>query len=75
MAIEDNLAAMPFPYAVALRLEAADAGPEVIAVALGIEREAVPMLLDVARRKLAELTDGDDGITGARRAERHGGPS
>jgi hypothetical protein len=55
VAIEDQLAAMPLPYAVALRLEAAGAGPELIAVALGIEREAVPMLLDVARRKLTEL--------------------
>jgi hypothetical protein len=60
VAIEDNLAAMPFPYAVALRMEAAGAGPELIAVALGIEREAVPMLLAVARRKLGELSGPDE---------------
>jgi len=61
VAVDENLAAMPFPYAVALRLEAADAGPELIAVALGIEREEVPMLLDVAHRKLGELTGPEDG--------------
>jgi hypothetical protein len=65
VATDENLAAMPFPYAVALRLEAADVGPDLIAVALGIEREAVPLLLDVAHRKLADL-----GGTGGRDARR-----
>jgi hypothetical protein len=63
VAIDDNLAAMPFPYAVALRLEAAEAGPDLIAVALGIERDAVPMLLDVAHRKIDELGGpGDEAV-------------
>jgi hypothetical protein len=56
MALDDDLASMPLAYAVALRLEALGAEPELIAGALGIEREAVPMLLDVAHRKLAEVT-------------------
>jgi hypothetical protein len=57
MALEDELATMPQAYAVALRLEALGAEPALIAAALGIEREAVPTLLDVAHRKLAEIAD------------------
>ncbi len=45
---------MPFPYAVALRLDAVGAGPDLIATALGVEPESVPLLLDVAHRKLAD---------------------
>jgi hypothetical protein len=58
VALEDDLSAMPLAYAVALRLEALGAEPEMIAGALGVEPESVPTLLDVAHRKLAEFTPG-----------------
>jgi hypothetical protein len=48
------MAALPVPYAVALRLQDAGAGTALIGRALGIEEDAVPALLAVAHRKLAE---------------------
>ncbi len=49
------IARLPTVYAVALRLEAAGAGNEAIADALGVDATAVPALLDVGRRKLDEV--------------------
>ena len=54
------MAALPLPYAIALRLREAGADRALIAHALGIEDEAVPTLLDVAQRKLAEQHGGVD---------------
>ena len=52
------MAALPLSYAVALRLQDAGAGSELIGRALGIDEDAVPTLLDVAHRKLAEHHSG-----------------
>ncbi len=49
---------LPESYAVALRLVAAGAEPELIATALGIEAAAVETLLDIARAKVRELDPG-----------------
>jgi len=50
---------LPEGLATALRLEDADQGVEVIATALGIPPESVPVLLEVAHGKLDRLIAGD----------------
>jgi len=52
---DDALDLLPPMYAVALRLADADAAPDVIATAAGIELESVPALVELARVKLDEL--------------------
>jgi len=52
---------LPEGLATALRLEDADQGADVIATALGIPLESVPVLLDVAHAKLNRLAAGDNG--------------
>lgn len=54
------LAELPEPYAVAIRLDDAEEDEAVIAVAVGVEREAVPALLEVARAKLERVVSGAD---------------
>jgi DNA-directed RNA polymerase specialized sigma24 family protein len=53
MELADAIAALPHPYAVALRLDDAGQGAAAIAIALAIEPEAVPMVLRLGRQKLA----------------------
>lgn len=50
---------LPLAYAVALRMHAAGASTADIATALGVEVGAVAALIEVGRRKLAELADGE----------------
>ncbi|MBF4999605.1 hypothetical protein IRT45_20895 [Nocardia sp. BSTN01] len=50
---------LPFPYAEALRLRAAEVTDEVIAEILGIDVDAVGPLLRMAAAKLATIRDGD----------------
>lgn len=52
------LAQLPLAYAVALRMDATGASPSAIATALGVEVGSVAALIEVGRRKLAELADG-----------------
>ena len=47
---------LPVSYAVALRLHEAGAADDLIAAALGSDPLSVPALLELARRKLAEVT-------------------
>lgn len=51
---------LPEALATALRLDDAGQDHEVIATALGIPAEGVPVLLEVARGKLARLAAGED---------------
>ena len=54
---QEALARLPDMYAMALRLTDANTPEEVICARLGIERESLAPLLDLARRKLhRELT-------------------
>lgn len=55
------IARLPTVYAVALRLRAAGASEVVISEALGTVPDAVPVLLEVGRRKLDELRRTRDG--------------
>jgi DNA-directed RNA polymerase specialized sigma24 family protein len=55
----DKLAELPTSHAVALRLQRAGASDHDIAVALGVDVDAVPDMLDVARRKLEALRGSD----------------
>ena len=48
----DPFEVLPPPYALALRLEAAGAGVEELARRLKVGVEAVPLVLELARRKL-----------------------
>jgi DNA-directed RNA polymerase specialized sigma24 family protein len=56
----DHIDELPPAYAVAIRLHQAGTTDDVIALGLGVEPDAVPTLLDVARRKLADLSDRTD---------------
>lgn len=60
MASDEQIGELPLAYAVALRLDRAGASPDLIATALGVEREAVPSVLELAQRKLAERLAHDD---------------
>ncbi len=51
---------LPEGLAIALRLDDAGQKHEVIATALGIPAQAVPVLLEVACGKLARLAAGED---------------
>ena len=51
---------LPEGLATALRLEDAGQEHEVIATALGIPTESVPVLLEVAHGKLTRLAAGED---------------
>jgi len=53
---DEALDLLPPLYAVALRLAEAGAEPALIAAAAGIEPESVAPLVELARAKLAELT-------------------
>jgi DNA-directed RNA polymerase specialized sigma24 family protein len=55
----ERLDELPTSHAVALRLHRAGAGDREIAVALGVDVDVVPDLLDVARRKLEALRSSD----------------
>jgi hypothetical protein len=55
MELREAIAALPRPYSVAVDLEDAGQPVDVIAAALGIEVEAVPMVLRLGREKLARL--------------------
>ena len=51
----DALRLLPFAHATAVRLREAGAPPALIAEALGLDRETVEPLLEVAEAKLAAL--------------------
>ncbi len=59
MAHERFVDQLPEGLAVALRLHDAGQDDGVIATALGVPEESVPTLLDLARAKLARLTNGN----------------
>jgi DNA-directed RNA polymerase specialized sigma24 family protein len=54
---DDALELLPPMYAVALRLVDAGAEPALIATAAGIELESVPAFVELARAKLAAVSD------------------
>ena len=56
MDVDERIAALPRPYALALRLEAAGVDAELIADCLGVEPEGVGPLLRMAHEKLAALS-------------------
>ena len=55
MDLREAIAALPRPYSVALDLDDAGQPAEAVAAALGIEVDAVPMVLRLGREKLARL--------------------
>ena len=54
----DPFDVLPPPYALALRLEAAGATAEDMARRLKVGAEAVPLVLELARRKWRRATEG-----------------
>ncbi|MFT4127912.1 MAG: hypothetical protein QM662_17005 [Gordonia sp. (in: high G+C Gram-positive bacteria)] len=50
---------LPLPYGMALRLRDAGVGDDVIATSLGVEPDELPMLMHIARAKLASLGYAD----------------
>lgn len=60
MDLREAIAALPRPYSVALDLEDAGHPADAVAAALGIEVDAVPMVLRLGREKLARLLGGDE---------------
>lgn len=60
MELGEAIAALPHPYAVALRLDDAGQDATAIATALGVEADAVPMVLRLGREKLAALLQASD---------------
>ena len=54
------IAALPHPYAVALRLHDAGATADAIACALDIDPAGVPMALRIGREKLDSLLESSD---------------
>lgn len=81
MDLREAIAALPRPYSVALDLDDAGQPADVVAAALGIEVDTVPMVLRLGREKLARLlleagesddtalgpSDGDRGVDDAGR--------
>jgi hypothetical protein len=57
---EDQLRRLPHAHAVALRMRDAGASDTLIATALGIEREAVRPLLEIARAKAERIDRAGD---------------
>lgn len=55
MASEATYQLLPYPYAVALRMRAAGHDGRSIATALGLEPQAVELLLEIADRKSADI--------------------
>jgi len=55
MDLREAIAALPHPYSVALDLDDAGQPAAAVAAALGIEVDAVPMVLRLGREKLARL--------------------
>lgn len=55
MDLREAIAALPRPYAVALDLDDAGQPADAVAAALGIDLDAVPMVLRLGREKLARL--------------------
>ena len=55
MDLREAIAALPRPYSVALNLDDAGHPADAVAAALGIEVEAVPMVLLLGREKLARM--------------------
>lgn len=56
MDVDERLAALPRPYSLALRLEAAGVDAALIADCLGVEPEGVGPLLRMAHEKLDALS-------------------
>lgn len=63
MSHADELSSLPAVYAAALRMETAGWSHDDMSTALGIPPHAVPLLLQVAHAKLAELGVGDPDST------------
>lgn len=57
--VDEALAALPAPYALALGLDADGEDIDAIAAALGLDAATVPALLEIGRRKLDSLVRGD----------------
>lgn len=57
---EQLISRLPEALATALRLHDAGQSVDIIATALGIPVEGVPVLIDVALGKLKRLADGED---------------
>jgi hypothetical protein len=55
----DDLAQLPRAHALALQLHELGADDELIALCLEIDVEAIPPLLEIARAKLAHITEID----------------
>jgi hypothetical protein len=55
--VDDDLAALPRAYALALRMEAEGADVAAIAAALALDVDVVPTLLEIGRRKRQSLLD------------------
>lgn len=65
MDLREAIAALPRPYSIALDLDDAGHPADAVAAALGIEVDAVPMVLRLGREKLARLlVDGSETTSG-----------